>query len=96
MGVNGSELIDNPWDTIWSPFTDIFGGGFWLIFIGMIAVALFVKTRDATVVSIWLLGSCLLVGTGIFSSYPEMGMIYYIFAILGMIGAIAGIYFMKE
>ena len=96
MGVNGSEFINNPWDTIWSPFTDMFGQGFWLIFIGFIAVALFIKTRNVAVVSVWLMGSSLLVGSAIFSNYPSMGFVYYIFTVLGLVGTIVSIFFIKE
>lgn len=90
--INGSEILDNPWDTWFSPFTDIFGYSFFLVPIGFIALALYIKTRNVTVVSIWLMGSSLLMGTGIFSSYPEMGFVYYLFAILGLVGVIVSIY----
>ena len=96
MAVNGSELISNPLDTILSPFSDIFGQGFWLIIIGFIAAALFVKTRSVTVVSVWIMGSCLLVGSGMFTSYPGMGFVYYLFTVLGLVGTIVSLYFMKE
>ena len=96
MSVSGSEFINNPLDTVFSPYSDIFGGGFWLIFIGFIAFALFIKTRNVAVVSIWLMSSCLLVGTGVFSSYPSMGFIYYIFTVIGFVGTIVSLFFMKE
>lgn len=96
MPLNGSEFLDNPWDTIWSPFTDILSGGIWLVFIGFIAVALFVKTRNITVVSVWLMGSTLLVGTGLFGSYPDLAFVYYAFTVLGLVGTIVSIFFMKE
>jgi len=94
--INGSELINDPLDTIISPFTDILGGIFWLIPIGIIAVALFVKTRSVTVSSIWLMASTALIGTGVFVDYPEVGFIYYIFTVLGLVGAIVSIFFMKN
>ena len=96
MPINGSDLIDQPWDTIWGTFTDIFGGAFWLIPIGIVAAALFMKTREITVSSIWLAVSCLLVGTAVFSEYPEIGFLYYIFTVLGLVGTIVSIFFMKE
>jgi len=96
MAINGSELIDNPWDTIWGTFTDIFGGAFWLIPIGIIAVALFMKTREVTVTSIWLLLSTVLVGSAVFSEHPEIGFIYFIFTVIGLVGTIVSIFFMKE
>ena len=96
MGINGSELINNPWDTIWSPFTNIFGASFWLIPIGIIAAALFMKTREVTVSSVWLIVSCLLIGSSVYTEYPEIGFIYYVFTVIGVIGTIVSLYFMKE
>jgi len=96
MVINGSELINNPWDTIFSPFSDILGGSFWLIPIGFIAVALFVKTRTVAVSSVWLMSSCLILGSGtIFSSYPEMSFVYYLFAVLGLVGVIVSMFIKK-
>jgi len=90
--VNGSEILDKPWDTFFSQFTDLFGYSFFLVPIGFIALALYLKTKNVTAVSVWLMGSCFLMGTGIFSSYPEMGFVYYLFAVLGLVGVIVSIY----
>jgi len=94
--VNGSDLISNPWDTIWKPFIDIFGGGFWLIPIGTVALALYVKTREVSVSSIWLMISCFLVGSTVFSSHPEISFIYFVFTVIGLIGTVVSIFFMKD
>ena len=96
MSVNGSRFVDKPWDTMWSPFIDVFGAGFWLIVIGIVAAALYMKTREITVPSVWLIASCSLVGTAVFSEHPEVGFLYYIFAGIGLVGTIVSKYFMKE
>jgi len=97
MSVNGSELIDNPWETIFSPFTDFFGMGFWLLPLSFIAIALYVKTRDTTIVSVWLMASSLLLSSGsIFTGQPEMAFVFSIFTVLGIIGVVVSIYFMKR
>jgi len=96
MGVNGSELIDNPLDTVFSVFTDIMGGVFWLLPIGIVALALYIKTREVSVVSIWIMGSCLLVGAGVFTTYPEVGFVYFIFTVIGLVGTIVSIFFMRR
>ena len=96
MSVNGSELIDTPLDTLFSVFTDIMGGAFWLLPISVIALALYIKTREVSVVSIWLTLSTLLVGSSIFSQYPEMGFVYYVFTVIGLIGIVVSIFFMKR
>ena len=97
MSVNGSELIDNPWDTIFSPFTDLFGAGFWLIPLSFIAIALYIKTRDPIIVSAFMIASgTILSGGSMFTTYPEMALAYLIFTGLGFVGLIAGIFFMRR
>lgn len=94
--VNGSELLDNPFNTIMGTFTDILGGSFYLIPIGVIAVALYVYSRDVTVSAIWLMASSLLVGTSFFSTYPGISFVYYLFTVFGLVVAIVSIFFIKK
>jgi len=94
--VNGSELLDNPFDTIMGTFTDIMGGAFWLIPIGVVALALYVKTREISVVSVWLMLSSLLVGSGVYSQYPEMSFLYYLITVIGLVGVIVSLFFMRR
>jgi len=55
------------------------------------------KTRNVTAVSAFMIGSGVLLGSGaIFSTYPEMALVYYLFAALGIVGIILGIYFMRK
>jgi len=97
MAVNGSELIDAPWTTIFSPFTDLLGTGFYLIPLTFIVIALYVKTRDVVVVSAFMIASGMLLGSGlIFANYPEMALVYWLIAGLGLIGLIVGIFFTKK
>jgi hypothetical protein len=97
MPINGSELIDNPMDTIFSPFVDLLGPSFWLIPLTFITIALYVKTRDTVIVSIFMIGSGVLLSSGsIFAGYPEMALAYMIFSGLGIVGLIAGIFFMRK
>lgn len=94
--VNGSDFIDAPFDTVMGTFTDLIGSAFWLIPIGVIAVALYVKTREVTASAIWIMASCSLVGTAIFVDYPEMGFLYYIFVVIGLMTSIVSIFFMRK
>ena len=97
MPLNSSDLLTDPIDTIMSTFTDILSSAFWLIPIGFIAVALYIKTKEVTAVSIWLLGSCLLVGSAnLFGEYPQMAFVYYIFAVIGLVGTILSIWLMNN
>jgi len=97
MALNGSSLLDDPINTLMGTFTDILTSAFWLIPIGFIAVAIYIKTREVTAVSIWLLASCLLVGSAnLFGEYPQMAFVYYIFAVIGLVGTILSIWLMKD
>jgi len=97
MAVNGSELIDNPWATIFSPFTDLLGSGFYLIPVTFIAIALYVKTKDLMVSSVWLImAGLLLSGGSIFTGYYGMSMLYTVIVALGVTGVVMNIYFMRK
>jgi len=97
MPINGSELIDNPMTTIFSPFTDLLGTSFWLIPLTFIAIALYVKTREVVIVSAFMLASGVMLSSGsIFAGYPEMALVYMLFSGLGIVGLIAGIFFMRK
>jgi len=92
MPINGSELIDNPIDTIFSPFTDMLGSAFWLLPVSVIAAVLYVKTRNITVVGAWLLGSGGLMASGnIFAGFPGMLDFYMLLVVAGIISIILGI-----
>ena len=90
--LNGSELVDDPFNTIFSPFTDLLGSAFWLIPIGIIAAALYVRTRNITVVGAWLLGAGMLMSTAnIFSGYPMILDFYMFVVVIGVVSIILGI-----
>jgi hypothetical protein len=96
MPINGSEFIDNPSSTIFSTFTDLMGNTFWLIPLSFITVALFVKTRNPVAASGFMIASGLILGSGnIFVNNPQMAYVYWIFAALGAVGIILGVFFHK-
>lgn len=97
MPINGSELINDPFNTIFSPFTNLLGSGFFLIPLTFICVALYIKTREPAVVSVFMLASgTMLMGVDIFAGYESMGLAYALFAALGLIGLVLSLYFMRE
>lgn len=97
MPFNGSEIIDDPVDTIFSPFTDLLGNVFWLFPITFLAIALYVKTRNMISVFAFLIGSCSLLSAGnMFISNPEMAFIYFIFSMLAVAGLILSVLFIKR
>jgi len=95
--INGSELIDKPWDTIFSPFTELLGAGFFLIPVSVMATALYVKTHSPVIVSCFLIASGIFLSTGsLFGSYPEMITVYALFTTIGIMGLIVSLFFIRK
>jgi len=100
MPFNGTDWINQPWNTTFKPFTDLFepfGEAFYLIPITFIGVALYMKTRNPTVVSAYLIAvGVLMTGGGIFSGFIEVAKFYVIFIAIGIVGIFMSIYYMKN
>lgn len=97
MPINGSDLINNPWETIMSPFTDLLGTGVYLIPITMIVVAVYVKTRNLVASSVIMIAAGVLFSSSsIWVGYYEISIVYIIFTALGVTGTIVGIYGMSK
>lgn len=97
MIINGTDFINHPWNTTFGAYTDLFSAGFYLIPISFIAIALYVKTHNPVLVSsfIWASG-LLLAGGSIFTGYPEMAFVFFIFTVMGIAGVIISLYFMNK
>ena len=94
MPLNGTEFTDNPFDTVFSPFTELFGNAFFIVPIGFIALALYVKTRSALLSSVFIWASGILLASGnMFTNHPDMAIVYGLFTALGIVGTIASVYF---
>jgi hypothetical protein len=103
MAINGSELIDQPWNTTFSPFTNLFdsfldGAGvlFFLVPITIIAVALYVKTREPVMVSMYLIASgALFAGSGLFIGSVSMQLVYVVVAAIGFVSLFISLFFKR-
>ena len=97
FAINGSDLINNPWNTTFLAYTNLLGAGAYIIPLVFIAIALYMKTHNAIAVSsfIWVSG-LLLVSGSIFASHPEMAFVFLIFTAFGFVGTFLGIYFNKR
>lgn len=92
--INGTDLINQPWDTIVSPFIALLGNGFYLVPLSFLSVALYVKTRDFALTSAFILGSgILLSGGSMFTNYPEMAGVYGVFAAIGITGIVLSVFY---
>ena len=103
MPFNGSDLINQPWNTTWSPYTDffqrIFGNGalFFLVPIMVLALSLYVKTRNITMVAMFMIGSGILMSSGsMFTNAPQVSLIFIIFTALGFVALILSLLFQQR
>lgn len=97
MALNGSDFISDPFNITFSAYTNLFGGLFWLIPLSGIAMALFVKTRNPSMVMGFLVAGSLLLSSGhMFLGAPEMATIYLVFSALALTGLIMNIYFSRK
>jgi len=87
LDINGTTLIDDPWNTILSPFIDLLGTMFYLIPVSAIGVGLFVKTRNPVMVSMYLLSSGALLSAGsMFVGARDMIPLYIMVTAAGFAG----------
>jgi len=94
---NASDIVTNPWNTTFSPYTDLIGNAFWLFPVSFIGIALYIKTRNPVLVSGYMLASGVFLASGnIFLGTPEMVLVYVLFAVIGLIGVILNIFFLKN
>ena len=90
--VNGSTLLNDPWNTIVSPFTDLLGTGFYMIPVGAIGVGLYVKTRNPVMIGMYLLSSGSLLASGsIFAGMMGMVPIWIMVSAAGIASLMIGL-----
>ena len=83
--LNGTDFIHNAWNVTWSPFTDLFGSGFFLIPVSFIGAALFMKTRDPAIISIYMIVTGVLLSAGgLFTGFTGGITLYIIFTAIGL------------
>ena len=83
--INGSDLISQPWNTTFSPYIALFGQGWMIIPVSFIAAALFMKTRDPVILSMYMIISgALLTAGGLFTGFASGTFIYTLFTVLGI------------
>ena len=89
---NGSDFVQNPWNITFSPFTDLFerfvgnGNIFFIFPLIILTFGIYFKTKDATLTSVFMIGSGALLSVGTFSQgLPDVPILFGIFAALGFV-----------
>lgn len=94
--INGSDLVYSPWNTTFSPYIHLFGQGWLIIPVSFIAAALFMKTRDTILLSVFMIITGVLlsgVTYTIFSTFPAAILPYLLFTVIGVAVLIHGVFY---
>ena len=98
------NFLDNPMDTVFEPFTDLFesligpeaGGVFWLFPLIILTIGVHIKVKNPTVTSMFMIGSgAALSGGGIFVGSITMAGLFIIFSAIGLVTLFVSIYFQR-
>jgi len=101
--INGSQFIDNPLEKAMSTFTDFFedlfgyGEVFYLVPLIALTVAIWYKTDEPIVASMFMIGSGAILSTStLFIGFTTLGTIFTIFASIGFVGLVIGLIMRKR
>jgi len=96
MPLNGTQLMENPFEVMMTPYTELFGIGAYLIIIVFIVGAIYIKTRDVMATAAALIIASMLFATaGIYNDFPQLVIISVVVVILAVIGLIISFMFQK-
>ena len=96
MVINGSDLINQPWNTTFSPYIALFGQGWILIPVSFIAAALFIKTRDPILLSVYMIITGILMAgasVSLFDTFPLAIIPYLLFTVIGIAVLFHGVFY---
>jgi len=95
MAVNGSDWFNNPWNTTFSPYTDLFGNVFgdnagnvfFLFPLIILTIGIYVKTRNAQMSCMFMIASGALLSAGnLFIGGMTLVPVFVIFTAMGFVG----------
>lgn len=85
LAINGSDLIDQPWNTTFMPFIRLLGQGWVIVPLGFIGAALFVKTRDTALIALYLIMIGAFIGiASIWGGFTEAALMFFVMAAIGV------------
>ena len=102
MAVNGSEFINDPWNTTFSPFTDlfekVFGNGqvFFLFPLIILTMGIYYKTHNPVFTSTFMIASGALLSSGsLFAGAANMSVVFVIFTAMGIVALFISLIFQR-
>ena len=103
MAVNGSEFVDQPFNTSYGPWTDLFGSilgngnVFFLVPVIVLTYGVYLKTESPIMASLFMITSGSLLGSGsIFVGAHDLAIAFTVFTAFGFVALFASILFMKK
>jgi len=103
VALNGSDLINDPFNTTFSPFTGFFerttGAGmlFFLFPVIVLTLAIYMKTEDPLMATMFMIGSgASLTAGSMFIGSSEMSIVFIIFTAMGIAGMFASLFFGRK
>ena len=102
MALNGTDFIHDMWNTTFNPYTNMFlrtmgnGNIFYLVPFIVLTIGIYIKTKDATVATLFMIATGAVCSTGsMFSKAPDIAMIFLLFAAMGFVGLFTSLFFHK-
>ncbi len=94
--LNGTNFSHNLWNTTFSTFSNLLGAWWLLVPISFVGIALFMKTREPVMVSMYLLTTGALLTTGgIFVGMMDMVPVFIIMTAAGLAGVLISLLFRR-
>ena len=95
MVFNASDLITQPFNTTFSPYTHLFGMTFFIIPVAFIGAALFLKTRDVALTSIYftMSSAMLMVGASYVGAGAAASIVFALVAVLGVAALLYNVFY---
>ena len=94
LAINGSDIINQPYNTTFTPYIRLLGQGWIIIPFSFIGAALFVKTKDTALVSIYFILIGAFVGAGsAWAGFTGAALLFFIMAALGIAALMYNVFY---
>lgn len=94
LAINGSDLINQPWNTTFMPYIRLLGQGWIIIPFAFIGAALFMKTRDTALIAIYLIIVGAFIGVGsAWAGFMGAALLFFIMAAVGIAALMYNVFY---
>jgi len=94
FAINGSDLINQFYNTTFSSFIRVLGQGWIIVPFSFIGAALFVKTRDTALLSIYLIMIGAFIGAGsAWAGFLGAAVLFFVMAAIGIAALIYNVFY---